>query len=642
MFGLILFRRYRILWWLPYRLHVGINLWIIFRSSSTDLCIQQHAAACLLLPRQDQKLTPCKSEASRASLGLCWFACFWRDGISRDFLNSSPGTFVLFHLLTGESVPWFRRRDQQLMTKRSTRIHWAGNRDSISITTSLRFKPSPGDTRTITIHPNSITHFFDSAKDQLQCYSTACSRTIEEFLSGRNCTVFVYGQTGSGKTHTLFGPPNSFHSNTLKNDATEAFHNVKIPVSWGAFPRIVLSLLNNSKISSGITATAVEIYMDNCYDLMRDGQKIAVEGFGRSRKVSGRGSFLETTEIKRDSAGKWIPPRTLVDKPKNEGYEMRGAKSLILTDVHTLLEFMSIVEATRTSKSHKLNERSSRSHCVITLSIPSISNAKYMCVDLAGSERIMKTGTIDNDLKAAEARNINTSLTSLGRCINALASGNPSAFVPYRDSVLTMLLKQSLGGSCYTSVIITGTEDAAMHSETMSSIQFGMRCSRVSNKEQAAITQIKRESGREEAKGELLAELRIIDEEIQSLVDTGRSGGLNLDFPNSLRQSFSDNMGKYYHHKSALATCKQQIKAGQTGLEKARHYEESQVKNLQGILLRSMTTGVYTDPCSRYIKIVQRRIDIISTLRGMNVDVTSIPTIEVPLTLEHLARGYEG
>jgi len=565
---------------------------------------------------------------------------FWREAVATPILSVNERTTTILpssHRAGG--LPALEEDHPNSMT----RIHWAGNRDRLSITTSLRFKPSPGDTRTI--HPDSITsfsHFFDSAKGQLQCYSAACSRTTEEFLSGRNCTVFVYGQTGSGKTHTLFGPPNSFHSNTLKNDATEAFHNVKIPVSWGAFPRIVLSLLNNSKISSGITATAVEIYMDNCYDLMRDGQKIAVEGFGRSRKVSGRGSFLETTEIKRDSAGKWIPPRTLVDKPKNEGYEMRGAKSLILTDVHTLLEFMSVVEATRTSKSHKLNERSSRSHCVITLSIPSISNAKYMCVDLAGSERIMKTGTIDNDLKAAEARNINTSLTSLGRCINALASGNPSAFVPYRDSVLTMLLKQSLGGSCYTSVIITGTEDAAMHSETMSSIQFGMRCSRVSNKEQAAITQMKRESGMEEAKSELLAELRIIDEEIQSLVETGRSGGLNLDFPNSLRQSFSENMRKYHHHKSALATCKQQVKAGQTGLEKARQYEESQVKNLQGILLRSMTTGVYTDPCSRYIKIVQRRIDIISTLRGMNVDVTSIPNIEVPLTLEHLARGYEG
>lgn len=523
------------------------------------------------------------------------------------------------------------------MTKRS-------NRNRINITTSLRLKPSPGET-TRTILPDSISsfsHFFDATKGQLQCYSNACSRTIDEFLNGRNCTVFCYGQTGSGKTHTLFGPPNSFHSNTLNNDASEAFHNVKIPVEWGVFPRIVLSLLSKSKISSGITATAVEIYMDNCYDLMRDGQKIAVAGFGRSRKVSGRGSFLETREVRRDSAGKWIPPRTLVEKPKNEGYEMRGAKSLILTDVHSLNEFMSVIEATRTSKSHKLNERSSRSHCVITLSVPAISNAKYMCVDLAGSERIMKTGTIDNELKGAEARNINTSLTSLGRCINALASGNPSAFVPYRDSVLTMLLKQSLGGSCYTSVIITGTEDAKMHSETMSSIQFGMRCSRVSNKEQAAIAQMKRESDREEVKSELLAELRVIDEEIQSLVADGRSGGFNMDFPNSLRRSFSENMKKYYHHKSSLSICKQQIKSGQKGLEKVRQYEESQANNLRGILLRSMTTNVYTDPCPRYIKIVQRRIDILSTLRGMNVDVTSIPNIEIPLTLAHLARGYEG
>ena len=63
---------------------------------------------------------------------------------------------------------------------------------------------------------------------------------------------------------------------------------------------------------------------------------------------------------------------------------MSGAKSILLSDVSSLLDFMRIVEATRTSKSHKLNERSSRSHCVISLTIPSISDAKYMLVDLAG------------------------------------------------------------------------------------------------------------------------------------------------------------------------------------------------------------------------------------------------------------------
>lgn len=417
------------------------------------------------------------------------------------------------------------------------------------------------------------------------------------------------------------------------------FHTVNIPSSWGIFPRLVLHLLlhkNNNNLH-GITATAIEIYMDNCYDLMRDKQKIAVEGFGRSRKVSGRGSFLETCEVKRDSAGKWVPPRTLVEK---EGYGTRGAKSTILSDSNSLLDFMRIVEATRTSKSHKLNERSSRSHCVITLSIPSISNAKYMLVDLAGSERIMKSGTIQCEMKAAEARNINTSLTSLGRCITALANGN--TFVPYRDSVLTMLLKQSLGGRCYTSVIITGTEDEEMHGETMASIQFGRRCSKVVNKKsQETICSSKNTN---EMKTVLIAQLRLVDNELQAMLNSGKAGGINEEFPKSLQQSFMSNLNKFKHHKREFEKCKQQIKAGSTksGLQKAKKYEESQVKNLQGILVRSMTTGVYTDPCPSYMKNVQRRIDIVSTLRGMNANMDSITDVEIPLTIDHLLLGYEG
>ena len=184
-----------------------------------------------------------------------------------------------------------RRHDTHRLRLNVGHKSWTNNamskrshRNRINITTSLRLKPSPGEA-TRTIPPESITsfsHFFDSTKDQLQCYSNACSKTVDELLCGRNCTLFCYGHTGSGKTHTLFGPPNSFHSNTLKYDATELFQNVKIPISWGAFPRIVLSILNKSKISGGITATAVEIYMYNCYDLMKDGQKIDVAGFGRN------------------------------------------------------------------------------------------------------------------------------------------------------------------------------------------------------------------------------------------------------------------------------------------------------------------------------------------------------------------------
>ena len=533
--------------------------------------------------------------------------------------------------------------------------------NQIAISTSLRLKPIPANHNENKLDNNnaasSFVHILNEKQTQLQCYNSTCSHTVDEFINGRrNNTLFVYGQTGSGKTHTLFGPPNSFHSAALDStNVNEKFRNVNIPNSWGLFPRIVLHLLsiqqqhNNNNV--GITATAVEIYMDNCYDLLNDKQKIAVEGYGRSRKVSGRGSFLETCEVKRDANGKWIPPRTEVDRQPidNEGYSMRGATSTILSDVRTLRDFLSIVEATRTSKSHKLNERSSRSHCVITLSIPSISSsAKYMLVDLAGSERIMKSGSIQCELKAAEARNINTSLTSLGRCITALSKGD--VFIPYRDSVLTMLLKQSLGGRCYTSVIITGTLDEEMMGETLASIQFGKRCCKVVNRHGKEEDQPcgNNNDTSEVVKANLLAELQSIDEELQLMTTSGKAGGLNTtDFPKSLQTSFMSNMKKYQHHKNALQSCQQSIKAGKSGLQKTKQYEESQVKNLRGILLRQMTTGIWVDPAPSYMKHVRRRIDIVSMLRGMcngkkDEVVDSIVGIEIPLTLDHFMLGYEG
>jgi len=158
----------------------------------------------------------------------------------------------------------------------------------------------------------------------------------------------------------------------------------------GIFPRLVLDLLasdTGAVAAAALSATAVEIYMDNCYDLISQKQKIAVEGFGRSSKISGRGGFIETTQVQRDTNGRWVPPRTLVERP--EGYGLKGAQSTILENISDLVNFLQVVEATRTSKAHNLNTRSSRSHCVITLSMPSITPAKYILVDLAGSGRCL-------------------------------------------------------------------------------------------------------------------------------------------------------------------------------------------------------------------------------------------------------------
>lgn len=259
-----------------------------------------------------------------------------------------------------------------------------------------------------------------------------------------------------------------------------------------------------------------------------------------------------------------------------------------------------------------------------------------MLVDLAGSERIMKSGSVEECTKAAEAKNINTSLTSLGRCINALHKKN--SFVPYRDSVLTMLLKQSLGGSCCTSIIITVAEDIEMQSETMASIQFGSRCTRVSTKKQKAEVVDMQAIIREH-----WAELHQLDIDIKRMEDDNTAGvGLDMTAPHSLRQSFMCNLEKYKMHLTKMNDAKERVRAGEEGLEQTVTFEQSQVKNLQGIVLRSMTTGIWKDPTSSYVKKVQRRDTVLAVLKGLGEDIDAVKEINLPLTFEQLLRGYTG
>ena len=130
---------------------------------------------------------------------------------------------------------------------------------------------------------------------------------------------------------------------------------------------------------------------------------------------------------------------------------------------------MILIEATRTAKSHALNDRSSRSHCLVILKqivndgMKQTQN-KFTFVDLAGSERILKSKV--DMMKAQEAKNINTSLSALGRVIHELTTSGTNGFIPFRDSALTMLMKESLSGNCKTSLIVTVAEDSEMSKET--------------------------------------------------------------------------------------------------------------------------------------------------------------------------------
>ena len=267
-------------------------------------------------------------------------------------------------------------------------------------------------------------------------------------MQGYNCTVFAYGQTGSGKTHTLIGPP-KFH---LMSDDV-----------WGFCPKVMQRAYQAAAASGGavtLNVQAVEIYFNDCYDLLNNKVRVVIQGFGKSIQVGGAINSMNSRMVaQRDSKGKWIPPAQDGTANVKKEYEMSGTKDVEIKQPSDITNIMQTIEATRTAKSHNLNDRSSRSHCVITLKLRQtaggkIVNSKFIFADLAGSERIYKSGVIDAlDLRAEEAKNINTSLSALGRIV-AMMNQKSTGYMPFRDSALTMLLKELFTGNTRTALVV--------------------------------------------------------------------------------------------------------------------------------------------------------------------------------------------
>ena len=189
----------------------------------------------------------------------------------------------------------------------------------------------------------------------------------------------------------------------------------------------------------------------------------------------------------RDSKGKWVPPAQDGTANVKKEYEMSGTKDMEIKSPSDITSIMQTIEATRTAKSHNLNDRSSRSHCIITLKLRQttggkIVNSKFIFADLAGSERIYKSGVINAlDLRAEEAKNINTSLSALGRIV-AMMNQKSTGYMPFRDSALTMLLKESFTGNTITALVVAVAGQPSMISETTSSLKFGVNCGNVKTK----------------------------------------------------------------------------------------------------------------------------------------------------------------
>ncbi|XP_044260405.1 kinesin-like protein KIF17 isoform X2 [Tribolium madens] len=286
---------------------------------------------------------------------------------------------------------------------------------------------------------------FDSTYDQdsttEMIYNDICYPLVESVLEGYNATIFVYGQTGCGKSHTMEGEK----SGPEKGIISRAFEHIfeAISVTTGVKYLALISYL--------------EIYNEQIRDLLLPSDKIANNALN------------------------------LKESP-TEGVTVPGLTSHPVHNAAECEHFLSLGSKNRIIGATLMNQNSSRSHSIFTISIEQITNVnnnesfkkgKLNLVDLAGSERQAKTGATGDRLK--EATKINLSLSALGNVISALVDGK-AKHIPYRDSKLTRLLQDSLGGNTRTLMIACISPSSRDYVETLSTLRYANRAKNIHNK----------------------------------------------------------------------------------------------------------------------------------------------------------------
>lgn len=283
-------------------------------------------------------------------------------------------------------------------------------------------------------------YVYDTDSNQRQIYDDVAFSLVEAVLEGYNGTIFAYGQTGCGKTFTMMGE----NSNPdLKGIIPNAFAHI--------FGHIQNEETNKKFL---VRCSFIEIYNEEIRDLL---------GKDLNRKL----------EIREDvKTGIYVKDMTMLQVKSNNEIE------------HCL----AVGNKSRHVGETSMNQESSRSHCIFTVHIEigenledaknkKIKAGKLNLVDLAGSERQSKTGATGSRLE--EAKKINLSLTALSNVINALVENKQH--VPYRDSKLTRLLQDSLGGNTKTVMIAAVSPSSYNFDEGVSTLRYASRANAIKN-----------------------------------------------------------------------------------------------------------------------------------------------------------------
>uniref|UniRef100_A0A2S2NYZ2 Chromosome-associated kinesin KIF4 n=1 Tax=Schizaphis graminum TaxID=13262 RepID=A0A2S2NYZ2_SCHGA len=283
----------------------------------------------------------------------------------------------------------------------------------------------------------TFNYVFSPENSQNQVYHSAVEDLVQKLFSGYNVTILAYGQTGSGKTHSM--------GTNFVDDANEE--------EKGIIPRAIQNIFNEVQNKSeeakfSIKASFIELYQEQVYDLLSPNRA--------------------TLDIREDGRGICIPGLTEID----------------VTDFSSTLQCLVQGSSGRATGATAMNAQSSRSHCIFTLTISQMqengnnTTAKFHLVDLAGSERSKKTKATGERFK--EGVNINKGLLSLGNVITSLCE--KSAHISYRDSKLTRLLQDSLGGNSVTLMIACISPADYNMDETVSTLRYANRALQIKNK----------------------------------------------------------------------------------------------------------------------------------------------------------------
>lgn len=281
---------------------------------------------------------------------------------------------------------------------------------------------------------------FSEDASQNDVYNGLVRQVVDDFIQGYNGTVLAYGQTGSGKSHTMIGPFNGM-----------------FPDMKGVIPRISETVFekchSRADTSFTVLVSFMEIYMEQIRDLLDPDH-----GADHTRFV--------------------------IQEDRVEGIYVKGLTERPVSNPQELEVLLSEGLAIRTMSSTQMNADSSRSHAIFQIKLRqqapngTTTKSNLFLVDLAGSEKVSKTGATGVSLE--EAKKINSSLSRLATVIFALTDGK-SVHIPYRDSKLTRILQDSLGGNSRTTLIVTCSPSSLNETETMSTLRFGARAKHIQN-----------------------------------------------------------------------------------------------------------------------------------------------------------------